>query len=121
MKLDDLRGAIAPNLRQTDRYLAERSVQISYRGADIDAWLVECSKDGIGMVCPVELAVGQTLVLKVAAGNISTAAYAVRYCTKLWDRAYQVGARRQTTGGDDADGEAILQTLLAPEIPPQCS
>jgi hypothetical protein len=117
--VNDLRGEDVDDSRKVARFLAERCVRIVYAGKELDAWLVECSALGIGLVTPVEMKVGETIVLKLATGHHSSVNYRVRHCTKLWYRAHQVGAVRDPN--DDADGVTLLKTLLAPELPQQCS
>ena len=120
VRLNDLRGDRTADSRTADRFLAERAVRIIYRSKEIEAWLVECSAIGIGLVTPIEMTAGEMFQLKLATGHHSSLRYQVKHCTKLWDRAHQVGALRDPKS-EGPDGAALLESLLAPEPPPQCS
>src|SRR5258708_12771781 len=114
--VNDLRGDDITDSRKVARFLAERCVRIVYAGKELDAWLVECSALGIGLVTPVEMTVGETIVLKLATGHHSSVNYHVRHCTKLWYRAHQVRAVPAPPAA--ADGVPLLKTLLPPRPTP---
>lgn len=114
LPINGLRGeASAANQRSEERFLAERSVHIVYRGQPATAWLVDCSEYGLQIVTKQPMQAHDEFHVEVRLdGKFRLVQYQVRYWSQLWDDACQIGAE-MIEEIPEAEAKLILQELLA--------
>lgn len=94
--VNGIRGVInSHESRKEERFVAGRTIEAIQNGKEFSACLVECSLHGLQLVCPHAMKAGEhfAVILRIE-GQTHHVAYEIRYCRKVWDDAYQVGAQR---------------------------
>ena len=77
------------------------------------AWLVDCSRQGLGLFVTAPLVVGEQFLVEVCLKETMLAVYTVKHSNAADDGQYHVGAELSGfVGSLDEDPEPILDALL---------
>jgi hypothetical protein len=82
------------------------------------AKLVDCSRNGVGIVTAEPLVPGEQFMVKGKLRQFVLLMYTVRYCERWKDGGYQVGGQFSGIIGsaDDRDPSAVLDALLEGDV-----
>jgi hypothetical protein len=113
LPINALRGSLdQPNGRGEERFLAERSVHIVYKGQPRTAWLVDCSAHGLQLVSKEVMQALEEFHVEVRLhGKFRLVRYHVKYWFQLWDDSCQIGAE-MTEEVPEAEAKLILAELV---------
>jgi hypothetical protein len=114
LPINGLRGTPEQaNNRREERFLAERPLQLVYRGEKTDAWLVECSAHGLQIVSRKPMEAREEFQIEFhLEGKPRLVRYQVLYWFQFWDDACQIGAE-MVDDLSEAEAGLVLQQLLA--------